>query len=174
MTDWFLAQVKPSADHIARRNLERQGFQTFQPLEKRTIVRRGRFADQLRPFFSGYMFVSHPAQVAPWSLVNSTYGVSRLVKFGDRPAPVPDSVINELRAACDDAGIIATAPQVSVGALVEVTSGAFTNLVGYVERLTPEQRAMVLLDIIGKHTKVTLPLTQLRVASGRTKLSRSY
>jgi transcriptional antiterminator RfaH len=119
------------------------------------------------------MFVSHPAPVAPWSLVNSTYGVSRLVKFGDRPAQVPHSIISELRAACNDAGIIATAPQVFVGALVEVTSGAFTNFVGYVERLAPEQRAMVLLDIIGKHTKVTLPLTQLRVASGRTKQSRS-
>lgn len=72
LAEWFVAQVKPNADQIAKRNLEGQGFQTFQPMEKHTIAKAGRFADQIRPFFMGYLFVSYRAAAAPWSLVNST------------------------------------------------------------------------------------------------------
>jgi transcriptional antiterminator RfaH len=169
MQSWFLAQVKPNADQIARRNLERQGFTIFQPMERRTAVRRGKLVEQVRPFFSGYLFVTYPSASAPWSLVNSTYGVSRLVKTGDRPAEVPPEVVANLFKACDEDGVIIAAPAVSVGDRVEVMRGALTNFVGQIQRLTPDERAIVLLDIIGKQTKVMVPTVFLRAASGRTK-----
>ena len=171
MQAWFLAQVKPNADQIAKRNLERQGFTIFQPMERRTAVRRGKLVEQLRPFFSGYLFVTYPSASAPWSLVNSTYGVSRLVKTGDRPAPVPVQVVASLLEACDADGVVSVAPAVSVGDRVEVMRGALTSFVGQVQRLTPDERAIVLLDIIGKQTKVMVPKAFLRAASGRTKQS---
>ena len=174
MTDWFLAQVKPNGDHIAKRNLERQGFETFQPMEKRTVAKAGRFRDQVRPFFSGYLFISYPGFAAPWSVVNSTYGVCRLVRFSDRPAPVPHSVIAELRSYCDAAGVITITPDIEPGAVVEIRMGAFSNFVGQVERMTPDHRAMVLLDFMGKQTKVNIPTSHLRAASGRTKQSGEY
>lgn len=169
MQSWFLAQVKPNVDQIASRNLERQGFTTFQPMERRSIVRRGKLVEQLRPFFSGYLFITYPSASAPWSLVNSTYGVSRLVKFGDRPAPVPVEVVTNLLEACDENGVVTAVPVVSVGDRVEVIHGALTSFVGQVHRLTPDERAIVLLDIIGKQTKVMVPRAFLRAVSGRTK-----
>ena len=33
-TSWFLAQLKPNCANIADRNLKRQGFQTFLPVEE--------------------------------------------------------------------------------------------------------------------------------------------
>lgn len=171
MTVWFVAQVKPNADQIAKRNLERQGFRTFQPMEKRTLVKAGRFVDQTRPFFTGYLFVSYPEEAAPWSLVNSTYGVSRLVRFGNRPAPVPYNVVADLQAACSIEGVITLQPEFIPGSIVEVKDGAFTSFVGQVERLSPDHRAMVLLDFIGRQTKVNLPMNQLRNASCSTKLA---
>lgn len=174
MTDWFLAQVKPNADRIARRNLERQGFETFQPMEKHTVVKAGQFREHVRPFFPGYLFVAHRDSIAPWSLVNSTYGVSRLVKFGDRPAPVPHSVICDLRAACDEHDIVAHTPEIVPGATVEIRQGTFSSFIGKVERLAPNERAMVLLDFMGEHTKVILPTSHIRVASGRTKPSGGF
>lgn len=171
MQAWFLAQVKPNADQIAKRNLERQGFTIFQPMERRTTVRRGKLVEQLRPFFSGYLFVTYPSASAPWSLVNSTYGVSRLVKIGDRPAPVPTEVIRDLFEACDEDGVFIASPAVSVGDRVEVMRGALTNFVGHVQRLTPDERAIILLDVLGKQTKVMVPTAYLRAVSGRTKQS---
>ena len=169
MMPWFLAQVRPNADHIAKRNLERQGFETFQPMEVRTLVRRGKLVDELRPFFAGYVFVSYPSASVPWSLVNSTYGVSRLVKFGNRPALVPNSVMTDLLGACDPNEVISVQPSVTIGDNVEVIRGPLTSFVGHVQRLAPDQRAMILLDILGKQTRVLVPTADLRAASGRTK-----
>lgn len=169
MHSWFLAQVRPNADQIARRNLERQGFETFQPMEARTTMRRGKLTDVIRPFFSGYLFASHPYAIVPWSLVDSTYGVSRLVKFGNKPAIVPDSVMTDLFSSCDPNGLIRVVPAVAVGDQVEVSRGPLASFVGHVHRLTPDERAMILLDIIGKETKVMVPTAILRAASGRTK-----
>jgi len=174
MADWFLAQAKPNGDHIAKRNLERQGFHTFQPMERRTVAKGGRFHEQIRPFFTGYLFVSYPDAAAPWSLVNSTYGVSRLVKFGERPAPVPSSVIAELRAACDTDGLVTLMPAIVSGATVEIRMGAFSSFIGQVERLSPDNRALVLLDFLGKQTKVNVPTSHLLAASGRAKQSGEY
>lgn len=167
MADWTLAQLKPNADAMAKRNLERQGFMTFQPLERCTVRRNGRFLLKTRPFFPGYLFVSYPAQASPWSVINSTYGVAQLVKFGERPAVVPNSIIHELRVACDANGIIMPNKGLTSGAEVEIQSGYFANFIGTVERLAPNDRAYVLLNFMGTSTKVSLSVAHLRVASGR-------
>lgn len=162
MSHWFLAQVRPNGDQIAKRNLERQQFSTFQPLERQTRVRAGKFTTVCRPFFPGYLFVSHPETLAPWHLVNSTYGVARLVSFGGRPAPVPQTIIASLTAACGPDGVVSRAHQLAPGTRVEIASGAFTNFIGEVERLSPDHRVLVLLDFMGKQTKVNLPAGDLR------------
>lgn len=166
MAVWFLAQIRPNADQIAKRNLHRQGFGTFQPMEVRSTVRRGRFIQQARPFFPGYLFVSRTATCAPWSLVNSTYGVSRLVRFGDRPLPVPASVMTDLFDACDENEIMSMSSMLAVGDQVEVLRGPLMNLAGELERLIPDQRAIILIDIMGKQTRVTLNREDLCAPSG--------
>ncbi|MEQ5789326.1 hypothetical protein J3454_15650 [Erythrobacter sp. NFXS35] len=174
MAEWFLAQVKPNSDLIAKRNLARQGFATFQPMEKRTIASGGKFREQIRPFFSGYLFVSYPETSAPWSLVNSTYGVSRLVRFGAKLAPVPRGVMTQLRAACDTDDIIALTDNFVAGATVEIMAGSFTGLIGEIGQLSPDRRAMVLLDFMGKQTKVSVPTSHLKAARASVKQSGDY
>jgi transcriptional antiterminator RfaH len=159
---WFLAQVKPNADQKARRNLERQHFTTFQPLERRTRVRGGKFSTVSSPFFPGYLFISFPESPAPWSLVNSTYGVTRLVSFAGKPAPVPAAIIAALQAACGPDGVVMRAHELAPGSRVEVASGAFSQFIGEVERLTPDHRVLVLLEFMGKQTRVNLPAVDLR------------
>lgn len=165
MTQWHLAQVKPNADNIAIRNLERQNFTTFQPLERRTRVRGGTFVTQLRPFFPGYVFLTYPEVAAPWSLVNSTYGVARLVTFGGRPAPVPAGIVAGLQAACGENGAITLDLHLQAGAAVTIASGPFASLIGEIERLTPDRRVLVLIDFMGKQTRVQLPAADVRPAS---------
>lgn len=166
MSSWFLVQTKPNADTNARRNLERQRFITFQPLEQRTRVRKGRFVAERRPFFPGYLFASYPDAAAPWSVINSTYGVSRLVSFAGRPAAVPDAVIRSLREACDGEDVIALGQDLAKGDQVEIASGSFAGFIGEVLCLTPNDRVLVLLDFIGRETRVNLPATTVRPAPG--------
>ena len=51
VVSWFLAQFKPNGHRIAERNLNRQGFRTFLPLQEETRRQRSKFTTTLRPFF---------------------------------------------------------------------------------------------------------------------------
>ena len=57
-TRWYLAQMKPQSHQIAVRNLRRQGFEVFLPMQNVTGKARGRFVTRLQPFFPGYLFVA--------------------------------------------------------------------------------------------------------------------
>ena len=79
---WFLAQIKPNCATIANRNLRRQGFETFLPMEEETRQRSGKFVTTKRPLFPGYIFVAFDANRGHLRSVNSTYGITKLVSFG--------------------------------------------------------------------------------------------
>jgi len=159
---WFLAQLKPNAQAIALRNLARQGFSTFLPQQTVTRRQAGRFVEALRPLFPGYLFVHFDPATAPWRKINATSGVSRLVSFDARPRPVPQALIRELRARCDDLGRLQPTPDLQTGTSVEVLSGPFADFVAEVETIAPDQRVWVLLDLMGQHTRVQLGADQVR------------
>ena len=72
---WYLVQFKPNSHRIAERNLLRQGFDVFLPMQKITKRNATRFVNDLRPVFPGYLFVHLCASAGPWRTVNATYGV---------------------------------------------------------------------------------------------------
>ncbi|MDF1734012.1 MAG: transcriptional activator RfaH [Minwuia sp.] len=161
---WYLAQLKPNCQRIALRNLDRQGFRTFLPLHDLTTRQGGSFVTRSRPLFPGYVFVAFDLEAGGWSTINNTYGITRLVSFGARPAPVPDDLMAGLLGRCDAAGKLLAAVTVRPGDAVMVTAGAFADFVGRVERIDPDQRVWVLLDLLGRTTRVSLSPDSMRVA----------
>jgi len=83
------------------RNLHRQGFETFLPMQDVTQRHSTKFVQQRRPLFSGYMFVSFALDTAPWRKINSTVGVARLVSFDGQSKALPPDLIAGLMARCD-------------------------------------------------------------------------
>lgn len=55
---WFLAQLKPKCVKIAERNLRRQGFRTFLPVEEVTKRVKSKFVTAELPMFPCYIFVA--------------------------------------------------------------------------------------------------------------------
>ncbi|AOL93025.1 transcription termination/antitermination protein NusG [Porphyrobacter sp. LM 6] len=162
---WFAVQAKPNAAHIAERNLVRQGFDVFLPLE-RYALRRGRnLVSASRPYFAGYMFVGFDPQHAPWRVIRSTYGVARLVSFGGSPAPVAPELVTELMRMCDEDGIMRPRLDARTGDRVMVADGPFAGFVGRLDAVGPNERAWLLLDIMGKATRVSIAVADLRRAS---------
>lgn len=159
---WFLAQLKPNCANIAERNLKRQGFETFLPLEEETRQRNGKFVTAMRPLFPGYIFVAFDVARGLWRKVNSTYGVTRLVSFGPAPAEVPAGLVSDLRHRCDAAGKLLPPPELAPGDQVTMIKGPFANFVGSVEKIAPDQRVWVLMDIMGGQTRVAVEAGQLR------------
>jgi transcriptional antiterminator RfaH len=162
---WYLAQVRPNQCHIAEKNLARQGFPVFCPTQEETRRRGGRFVSEIRPLFPGYLFVSFNPASSAWRTINSTYGVSRVVTFGERgPAPVPRDLVAALMARCDEAGHLWPSQELKSGDKARVLSGPFAQFVATVESLAPQRRVWVLLDILGSQTRIWLDVAQLRTA----------
>lgn len=161
---WFLAQVKPNQVNIAVRNLHRQGIVTFVPEDQETQRRKGRFVHAARPVFPGYVFVALVPATGLWRSVNSTIGITRLVSFGSRPAPVPDGLIGALRQRYERDGAQAAADPLGRGDTVRVTAGPFAGLLAEVEKLSPDRRVWVLMDYLGKQTRVAADIGDLRRA----------
>jgi transcriptional antiterminator RfaH len=161
-TTWFLAQLKPNCVQIASKNLGRQGFRTFLPMEEETRERNGKFAVVNKPLFPGYIFVAIDVAQGLWRSVNSTYGVTRLVSFGKEPAPVPLDLVAQLMLRCDASGKLLPPKVLRPGDQVALTTGPFANFVAEVERVAPDRRVWVLMDIMGGQTRVAVGADQLR------------
>lgn len=159
---WFLAQLKPNCAKIAEKNLKRQGFQTFLPLEEQTRRRDGKFVTTMRPLFPGYIFVAFDMACGYWRTVNSTYGITRLVSFGTEPRAVPPKLVAQMMLRCDASGKLLPQELLEPGDQVALTKGPFANFVAEVEKVAPDQRVWVLLDILGGQTRVAIDAGQLR------------
>lgn len=161
-TTWFLAQLKPNCAQIAQKNLIRQGFETFLPMEEETRQRNGKFVTANRPLFPGYIFVAFDVTKGLWRTVNATYGITQLVSFGKEPAPVPRDVVSQLMRACDASGKLLPPKILKPGDQVMLTSGPFANFAAEVHKITPDQRVWVLMDIMGTQTRVALGANQIK------------
>lgn len=154
---WFLAQFKPNCAQVANRNLKQQGFLTFLPLEERAQQRNGRFKTTKRPLFPGYIFVSFDVTKGLWCQINSTYGINRLIGLGMKgPTEVPPEVVTQLMDRCDNTGTLLPPRILQPGDQVLLTTGPFANFLADVERISPDRRVWVLMDIMGGKTRVSV------------------
>src|SRR6186713_299056 len=103
---WYLAQTQPRAESKASLNLCRQGFEVYLPryLKQRRHARR--LESVLAPLFPGYLFVAIDVNTQRWLSIDSTFGVTRLVRDGDRPAAVPPAIISSLKCREDAKGFV--------------------------------------------------------------------
>jgi transcriptional antiterminator RfaH len=160
---WFLAHLRPQAEAIARRNLERQGVRIFAPFEEVALRRRSKLIQSSRGLFPGYIFVQFDPELVRWRTVNSTMGVNRLVSFGgDRPAQVPQGLVSGLMDRCDPSGKLLPPRELRRGDLVRLNQGHFAEFVGTVEQIASDRRIWVLLDVLGKSTRVSVSAEHLR------------
>lgn len=159
---WVLGQYKPHCGLVAIRNLRRQGFHTFFPMHEETRRSNGKFSTNLTPLFPGYLFISTGNEKAAWRAINSTYGINRLIGFGNKPACVPSEVIDQLMLRCDDNGHFQPVDQLNKGDKVRVTMGPFSQLVATIEELTSDQRVWILLDLLGRCTRTAVNISQLQ------------
>ena len=159
---WYLAQLRPNAAHIARAHLARQGFGVFCPTQTETRRRGVRFVEVEALLFPGYLFVTFDPSAAPWRAINSTRGMSRLVAFGGAaPSPLPDPLIRGLMARCDGTGHLLPPARLEPGDHVQVLGGPFADFVARVEAMAAPTRVWVLLDILGRDTRVAIDLDRL-------------
>ena len=98
MKQWYVVNTKAREETKALFNLKRQGFNTYLPQYKK-MRRHARKTDIiLTPLFPKYLFVEFNLDMENWACINSTFGVSKLIRFGSVPTPVPTNLIDEIKA----------------------------------------------------------------------------
>ena len=144
--EWFILQFKA--------NSHRQGFETFLPLLDTTARKASRFISTAQPLFPGYMFISFDRSEAKWHRINNTYGVLRLVTFNSILKPIPTTLVDNWIRQYDLSGKLIPIQKLKKGAHVTILTGPFANFIATVEKYEDDQRIWVLMDLMGRKTKI--------------------
>lgn len=154
---WFVVQTQPHSEKKAAAHLARQGFHCYLPcyLKRRRHARKTETVPA--PLFPRYMFVAID-ETQQWRSIRSTVGVAHLVCRGDEPAPVPDGVIEDLRAREGEDGYIKLdeRPSFVPGDKVEVRDGAFVGSHALYSDMVDSDRVAILLDLLGRKVRTVI------------------
>jgi transcriptional antiterminator RfaH len=154
---WYVVQTQPCAERRAMAHLERQGFTTYLPRYRKRRRHARRVETVEAPLFPRYLFVSIDLASQRWRSIHSTVGVSHLVCNGSDPAPLPDAVIDQLRAREEEGFVqLPLRPSFKPGEAVRILDGAFTSCLGLYEGMKDGERIAVLLDLLGRKVRIYL------------------
>jgi len=162
--EWFILQFKSNSHHLAAKNLNRQGFETFLPLHEATSRRLSRFINTSKPLFPGYMFIKFDRAESDWHKINSTYGVSRLITFNSILKSIPTIFVDHLMKRYDLSGKLLPIKKLKKGDQVTVLTGPFADFIATVEKYEADHRIWILMDLMGRKTKIQTPSDTLKIS----------
>lgn len=151
---WAAAMLQPRREQLALFSLGQAGFEIYAPRIKER--RNG------RPALTSLLFVNYcfVRIVDRWLNAHWAPGVVRIVCNGDRPAAVPDRVIDELRARQGRDGLVRLPPPppaLAFGDPVRIRGGPLVGLHGLFAGMAPHDRVLVLLDLLGRQRSISIP-----------------
>jgi transcriptional antiterminator RfaH len=152
--EWFILQFKANSHRQATKNLTRQGFETFLPLQDVTSRKASRFINNTQPLFPGYMFISFDRADSKWHKIESTYGVSRLITFNSILKSLPTTFVDNLMKRYDLSGKLLPVEKFAKDDQVTVLSGPFADFIATIEEYETDQRIWVLIDLMGRKVKI--------------------
>ena len=161
ISGWYLAQVKPNSYKLAELNLKRQGFNTFLPKYLTTKIKSQRFKTSNTPLFPGYIFVKLSKISLQLRSLKATRGISGIVSLDGKYKPLPEYVVKELKAHCDKNDIFSLTHNFKQKDRVQIKMGPFSNFIAQIEALEPNQRALVLIDTVGRRLRTNISTNNL-------------
>ncbi len=156
MKNWFVLNTKPKKEAQVEKLFFEGGFTTYFP--------KHQIDNRIKPFFPGYAFIffDFPSQ---YQMVKYTRGIKKLVGNGERPTPLPESVIENIRQReisgfieLEKHGIMPEA-----GDEIEVMEGAMKGLRGvFKNELSGNDRVMILLDFVSYQGKLIIEKKKIK------------
>src|SRR5437868_324705 len=142
MKSWFAVYTQPRKEDLAQEHLLRQGFETFLPLYLKRRSHARRVTNVPTPLFPRYLFIAFDPDESRWRSVRSTRGVIDLIRNGDNPVPVPESVISEIqrRRGADGYVVLARHLNLKRGSRIRIDTGPFAATEAIFEATRSETR----------------------------------
>jgi transcriptional antiterminator RfaH len=163
---WFAVYTKPRQEQIALENLERQDFHCFLPMAVNPYQRRSASKLRIEPLFPRYLFLNAIADQQSLGPVRSTRGVATMVRFGLELARLPETVMSAINDRCDpQTGLVQLDPvPVEPGDFVKVFDGPFAGAEGIFKERKGENRALMLIKMLGTESTVEVDSMLLQKA----------
>ncbi len=151
---WFALTVRPQHEKKTALALENQGLTHFLPL----YHSKRRWSDRIKeldlPLFPGYVFCQF--RYDRRLRVLQTPGVTSIVTFGDKPAPVPDSEIEQIRKTVTSGRRIEPWPFFKVGKRVRIEGGSLDGIEGVLLELKNSLRVVVSIELLQRSVSVEI------------------
>ena len=156
---WFAVAAKPRQEQVAEVNLKRQGYNAVLPLVEARKRRQNKWTTVTEPLFSGYLFVQLELGRDNLAPIRSTLGCRDLVRIGSGLVPVPEAAMMPLLS-------LNYSPKTSEvlfskGDQIGIAAGPFAGLQGILKLVKGNDRAEVLLALLGKQRPITVALDDL-------------
>jgi len=162
--NWFAFYTHVHAERLAQKSIERLGFRTFIPFERRMQrlpKRKPRLYEA--PLFPRYGFVRFDVTDFGWGAIKTAKGVVDLLKNNNAPVAVSEALIDGLQLM-ESTGVLDRTQPHRVGMDVLVSHGPFSDIIGKVMRVRARDRIEVLLNFLGSQRVITVPIMNLRAA----------
>jgi len=170
---WYVVHAYSGMEKAVERNLkeriDRAGMQAkfgriLVPTEEVVELKGGKKSVSQRRFFPGYVLVEMLLDDESWHLVKHTSKVTGFVGGArNRPAPISEAEVMKIVNQMQE-GVDRPRPKVqwTVGELVRVKEGPFTDFNGAVEEVNYEKsKVRVSVTIFGRATPVELDFSQV-------------
>lgn len=174
---WYVVHAYSGMEKAVERNIieriNRAGLQgkfgrILVPMEEVVEVKNGQKRTTERKFFPGYVLVEMAMDDETWHLVKHTSKVTGFVGGGknNRPTPISEEevmkIVNQMQEGSDKPR---HKVEFTVGELVRVKEGPFTDFNGSVEEVNYEKsKVRVAVTIFGRSTPVELEFAQVEKA----------
>jgi len=165
---WYVIRTKPCREFVAQTHFEQQGFTTYLPHTITTRKHARKISKVPQPLFPGYLFLHLSPEEQHWTTISSTRGATGPVRFGTTIPSLPDWVITTLKNMEEQHGRInlkaVKEKFLQPGSTVKVSLDRQRELHGILLSFTGKDRAVVLLNMLQRTVKTTVPLTRLHSA----------
>lgn len=158
---WFAVFTRPRQERRALVNLERQGFGCFLP----EVENPHRAC--IEPLFPRYLFLKAVPGVQNLTPIRSTFGVSSLVRFGEKLATLSEKVVEAIRARVDSETGLVRLPRLMLnpGDRVRVIEGPLAGVEAIFKAARSQQRVLLLMELLGRQITAEVDALSLRRAS---------
>ncbi|MBI2859306.1 MAG: hypothetical protein HYX90_09540 [Chloroflexi bacterium] len=160
MQAWYVAKTKPTKERWVETYLtEKLDVEVFLPIIRRPASHRGGW----EPLFPTYLFCHLDPHCADWEAIRWAPGVAYFLGAGEGIIPVGDDVVAHLQRRVSWWNDREFTPGFNRGDRLIITSGPFAGLEAIFQSYVPaRRRCQVLLEIVGRTSKVELPVEVLK------------
>jgi len=165
MQQWLAVYSKPRQEAVAEQHLHRQGYYAYLPRIRQRRRRRGRWVEFIEPMFTRYLFLRADLGCTNLTPVRSTRGVVGLVRFGLEIKTIPDPVVAAVRQLeAETLAVSGDGFPFQPGDAVCLVDGPLAGWNAIFQAVSGKERAVILLELMGRENVVEVPLDHLALS----------